>query len=68
MQKNNAAKYLKYAVGEVLLVVVGILNALAINWQNNTFKRILGSLEKCKKEALHTQLLIKATKYSTAME
>ena len=29
--KNNAAKYLRYAIGEILLVVIGILIALQVN-------------------------------------
>jgi len=34
--KNKTGKYLKYAIGEVLLVVIGILIALSINnWNNN---------------------------------
>ena len=36
MGKNNTSKYLKYAIGEVVLVVVGILIALSIsNWNEN---------------------------------
>ena len=34
--KNNFGKYLKYAIGEILLVVIGILIALQINNYNNT--------------------------------
>ena len=36
MEKNKTGKYLKYAIGEILLVVIGILIALQINnWNNN---------------------------------
>jgi sensor domain CHASE-containing protein len=37
LRRNNMnGKYLKYAIGEVLLVVVGIMIALAINtWNEN---------------------------------
>lgn len=36
MEKNKTGKYLKYALGEILLVVIGILLALQINnWNNN---------------------------------
>ena len=34
MEKNKTGKYLKYAIGEIVLVVIGILIALAINNQN----------------------------------
>ena len=36
MSENKTSKYLKYAVGEILLVVIGILIALSINnWNQN---------------------------------
>ena len=36
MKKNKTGKYLKYAIGEIMLVVVGILIALSINnWNDN---------------------------------
>ena len=31
MEKNKTGKYLKYAIGEIILVVIGILIALSIN-------------------------------------
>ncbi len=31
MGKNKTGKYLKYAIGEIFLVVIGILIALQIN-------------------------------------
>ena len=31
MEKNKTGKYLKYAIGEIVLVVIGILIALSIN-------------------------------------
>lgn len=55
MSKNKTSKYLKYAIGEILLVVIGILIALQINnWNQNriskleelqTIKSLLAELE-----------------------
>ena len=36
MEKNKTGKYLKYAIGEIVLVVIGILIALSINNWNQT--------------------------------
>jgi len=38
MEKNKTGKYLKYAIGEILLVVIGILIALQINNWNASKK------------------------------
>jgi hypothetical protein len=38
MEKNKTGKYLKYAIGEIVLVVVGILIALQINNWNESRK------------------------------
>jgi hypothetical protein len=39
MEKNKTAKYLKYAIGEIILAVIGILIALQINnWNENRIK------------------------------
>jgi hypothetical protein len=36
MEKNNKSKYFKYAIGEIVLVVIGILIALSLsNWNDN---------------------------------
>ena len=44
MEENKTGKYLKYAIGEIILVVIGILIALSINNWNNTKKdRLLES-------------------------
>ena len=41
MEEKQVGKYLKYAVGEILLVVIGILIALQINnWNNQRLERI----------------------------
>ncbi len=40
MEKNKTGKYLKYAIGEIILVVIGILIALSINnWNENNKSR-----------------------------
>ncbi len=42
MEKNKTGKYLKYAVGEIVLVVIGILIALQINnWNENRKAKVL---------------------------
>jgi len=38
MEKNKTGKYLKYAIGEIVLVVIGILIALQINTWNEERK------------------------------
>jgi hypothetical protein len=39
MEKNKTGKYLKYAIGEIILVVIGILIALQINNANEDWKK-----------------------------
>jgi hypothetical protein len=40
MEKNKTGTYFKYAIGEIILVVIGILIALSINnWNNNKINR-----------------------------
>jgi hypothetical protein len=51
MEKNKTGKYLKYAVGEIILVVIGILIALSINNWNELRKEketVKSSLEAMK--------------------
>jgi len=38
MEKNKTRKYLKYAIGEIVLVVIGILIALSLNNWNESRK------------------------------
>ncbi len=40
MEKNKTGKYFKYAIGEIILVVIGILIALQINNWNENRKKI----------------------------
>ena len=41
MEKNKTGKYFKYAIGEIILVVIGILIALQINnWNEKRKDRI----------------------------
>jgi hypothetical protein len=41
MEKNKTGKYFKYAIGEIVLVVIGILIALSINnWNESRIDRI----------------------------
>ena len=51
MEQNKTGKYLKYAVGEIVLVVIGILIALSINNWNEDRK------EQSKQILLVTQIL-----------
>ena len=40
VEKNKTGKYFKYAIGEILLVIIGILIALQINnWNDNRIER-----------------------------
>ena len=58
LMENKTGKYLKYAIGEIVLVVIGILIALQINNWNETRKN------NTKKNAL-TQALIEGLKKDT---
>ena len=48
MEKNKTGKYFKYAIGEIILVVIGILIALSINNWNESRKQ---------KKQIHTNIL-----------
>ena len=45
MEKNKTGKYFKYAVGEILLVVIGILIAVQINNWNELRKQKLEEID-----------------------
>lgn len=55
MNENKTAKYLKYAVGEIVLVVIGILIALSINNWNENRKldiEVIKSLKEIKRNLI----------------
>ncbi len=56
MEKNKTGKYFKYAIGEIILVVIGILIALQINNFNN---------ERQQREIEHVYLLSLQTEFKT---
>jgi hypothetical protein len=45
MEKNKTGKYLKYAIGEIILVVIGIIIALSLNNWNDYQKTIANEQE-----------------------
>ncbi|NNF33992.1 MAG: hypothetical protein HKN68_07780, partial [Saprospiraceae bacterium] len=46
MTENKSSKYFKYAIGEILLVVIGILIALQVNnWNENRKQNALKELQ-----------------------
>lgn len=55
LEEGNASKYLKYAIGEIVLVVIGILIALQINNWNETKKEIRILNDYLVKIKSHTQ-------------
>jgi hypothetical protein len=61
INQNQMGKYFKYAIGEILLVVIGILLALQINnWNENKKERIT---EEKLLEALHKDLLVNIDRF-----
>ncbi|WCO00288.1 DUF6090 family protein [Psychroserpens ponticola] len=49
MEKNKTGKYFKYAIGEIILVVIGILIALQINnWNENRKNKITEAEYYCR--------------------
>ena len=61
MEKNNSGKYLKDAIGESVLVVIGILIALSINNWNETRK-----LERKKQELVLNLIIVGITIWTLA--
>ncbi|MBO6879521.1 DUF6090 family protein [Winogradskyella sp.] len=55
MEQNKTSKYLKYAIGEIILVVIGILIALSINNWNESLKE--RQLEAYYLEQIHDEFL-----------
>jgi len=69
MEKNKTGKYLKYAIGEIVLVVIGILIALSINNWNEERKTLLKSkayidqiINDIAEDTLNINALIQTTK------
>ena len=61
MEQNKTGKYFKYAIGEIVLVVIGILIALSINNWNESRKDLkteLNSLISLKQEFEHNKSLL----------
>jgi hypothetical protein len=54
MEKNNTRKYFKYAIGEIVLVVIGILMALQLNNWNTERIQNIESREIAKRLLLET--------------
>jgi hypothetical protein len=55
IEKNKTGKYFKYAIGEIILVMVGILLALQVNNWNQ--QRIAAQKEQLLLEALHNEFV-----------
>ena len=62
MEKNKTGKYLKYAIGEIVLVVLGILIALSINsWNQDRIDKRSESkyLQELKREIQSNNTVLK---------
>jgi hypothetical protein len=64
MSENKTGKYVKYAIGEIVLVVIGILIALSINnWNEN---RIARNKEKLLLKELNTEFKLNKIEFDSA--
>ena len=65
MEKNKTAKYFKYAIGEIVLVMIGILLALQVsNWNQ---ERKEADKEQLLLEALHKEFLENRTQLDSVV-
>ena len=62
LSDNNFSKYLIYAIGEIILVVIGILIALAINNMNQN--RVIQEKEQTYLNGLRAEFQISKVKLS----
>tara|TARA_R110000765_G_scaffold127959_4_gene226036 strand:+ start:1095 stop:1838 length:744 start_codon:yes stop_codon:yes gene_type:complete len=65
MEKNKTGKYLKYAIGEIILVMIGILLALQVNNWNQ--QRIAAQKEQLLLEALHDEFVENKAQFETVI-
>jgi hypothetical protein len=66
LEKNKVGQYLKYAIGEIILVVIGILIALSINNLNED--RILKNKEQAYLKSLQSEFLVSQIKLENLMK
>ena len=66
LTENKFSKYLIYAIGEIILVVIGILIALAIN--NSNQNRVIQEKEQTYLNGLRAEFQISKVKLSKLME
>ena len=70
MEQNKTGKYFKYAIGEIVLVVIGILIALSINnWNENNKSEKEGSfqLSKLRDNLISDKAQLKAAIFSDSL-
>ena len=61
LSEGKTTKYFKYAIGEIVLVVIGILIALSINNWNETRKAKIRSIEYHERIAEDLERIIKTS-------